>query len=83
MTAVLHSRKPLLISKPVYSSFHLTPAREELTHLAEVLPHDLNEVWHRKVHDVVSPGGLQHHVRSQQVVAGEQAGGKTLLLVLL
>ena len=74
---------PLLILKPVYPSFHLTPAREELTHLAEVLPHDLNEVWHRKVHDVVPPGGLQHHVRSQQVVAGEQAGGKTLLLVLL
>lgn len=66
-------------------SLHLyqNPFRMKLTHLAEVLPHDLNEVWHRKVHDVVPPGGLQHHVRPQQVIAGEQAGGETLLLVLL
>lgn len=45
-------------------SDHLTGTREEPTHLAEVLPHDLNEVRHRKVHDVVPPGGLQHHIRS-------------------
>lgn len=45
--------------------------------------HDLNEVWHRKVHDVVPPGGLQHHVGPQEVIAREQACSKTFLLVLL
>ena len=53
------------------------------THLAEVLPHDLDEVGHGEVHDVVAPGRLQHHVGPQQVVAGEEAGGEALLLVLL
>lgn len=41
------------------------------THLREVLPHDLDKVRHGEVHDVVSPGGLQHHIRPQQVIAGE------------
>lgn len=41
------------------------------THLREILPHDLDEVGHGEVHYVVSPGGLQHHVGPQQVVAGE------------
>lgn len=52
------------------------------THLEEILSHDLDEVGHGEVHDVVLPGGLQHHVWPQQVVAGEKAGGKALLLVL-
>lgn len=41
------------------------------THLSEILPHDLDEVRHGEVHDVVSPGSLQYYVGPQQVVAGE------------
>lgn len=54
-----------------------------LTHLGEVLPHDLDEIGHGEVHDVVPPGRLQYHVRPQQVIAGEEAGGKALFLILL
>lgn len=53
------------------------------TDLGEILSHDLDEVRHGKVHDVVPPGQLQHHVRVQQVVGGEQAGGEALLPALL
>lgn len=53
------------------------------TYLCEVLSHDLDEVRHGKVHDVVPPGQLQHHVRVQQVIGGEQAGGEALLPALL
>lgn len=51
--------------------------------LAEVFSHDLDEIWHRKVHDVVPPRGLQHHIWPQEVIAREEAGSKTLFLVLL
>lgn len=59
------------------------PSREPLlqAYLGQVFPHDLDEVGHGEVHDVVSPGRLQDHVGPQQVVAGEQAGGEALLLV--
>ena len=52
-------------------------------HLGEVFPHDLDEIGHGEVHDLVSPGQLQHHVRVQQVIGCEQAGGEALLLSLL
>lgn len=53
-----------------------------VAHLAEVLPHDLDEIGHGEVHDVVPPGRLQHHVRPQEVIAREEAGGKALPLLL-
>ena len=53
------------------------------THLGEVLPHDLDKIGHGKVHDLVSPGQLQHHVGVQQVIGCKQAGGEALLLSLL
>ena len=53
------------------------------SHLACVLAHDLNHVRHGKVHDVVPPGELQDDVRSQQVVALEEASGKTLVVVVV
>lgn len=53
------------------------------TNLCEVLSHDLDEVRHGKVHDVVPPGQLQHHVGVQQVIGGEQAGSEALLPALL
>lgn len=46
--------------------------------LCEILPHDLNEVRHGEVNDVVPPGQLQHHVRMQQVIGCKQAGSKAL-----
>ncbi len=52
-------------------------------YLAEKLPHHLDEVRHGKVHDVVPPRRLQHHIRPEQVVAAEEAGGETLLLIFL
>lgn len=54
-----------------------------VAHLAEVLPHDLDEVGHGEVHDVVPPGRLQDHVGPQEVIAREEAGGEALLLPLL
>lgn len=54
-----------------------------MTHLAEVLPHNLNKIWHREIHDVVPPSSLQHHIRAQKVVARKQASSKTFSLVLL
>lgn len=53
------------------------------TNLCEILSHDLDEVWHGKVHDVVPPCQLQHHIRVQQVVRGKQASSKALLPALL
>lgn len=64
------------------TSVYSTPP-QQLTHLAEVLPHDLNKIWHWEIHDVVPPSSLQHHIRAQQVIAGKQASGKTFSLVLL
>lgn len=77
---------PLLVGLPeTFRSLlsHKASAAGRDTHLGQVLPHDLDEVGHGEVHDVVPPGRLQHHVGPQQVVAGEEAGGEALLLVLL
>lgn len=60
-----------------------TELQSKVAHLAEVLPHDLDEVGHGEVHDVVPPGCFQHHVGPQEVVACEEASGKALLLLLL
>lgn len=51
--------------------------------LCEILPHDLNEVRHGEVNDVVPPGQLQHHVRMQQVIGCKQAGSKALFPAFL
>ncbi len=56
---------------------------QQMTNLGEVLSHDLNEVRHGKIHDVVPPGQLQHHIWVQQVIGSEQAGGEALLPALL
>ncbi len=53
------------------------------THLAQVLPHHLNEVRHGEVHQAVSPGQLQNHVRSQKIIRAEETRGETLALPLL
>lgn len=52
-------------------------------YLGQVLLHDLNEVGHGEVHDVVPPGGLQDHVRPEEVIASEEAGSETFPLALL
>lgn len=61
----------------------LFPILEARPYLAEVFPHHLDEIRHGKVHDVVPPCRLQHHIRPEQVVAGKEAGSETLLLILL
>lgn len=53
------------------------------THLAQVLPRHLNEVRHGEVHQAVSPGQLQNHVRSQKIIGAEETRGETLALPLL
>lgn len=81
MVQVLKTHRFLLFY--VSSQISVRDRSYQPTHLREILPHDLDEVWHGEVHDVVSPGGFQHHVWPQQVVAGEQAGGETLLFVFV
>ena len=57
-------------------------------HLLQLVPHDfelahhLDEVRHRKVHDVVPPGQLHHQVWVHVVVAHEQRRREALLQLL-
>ena len=53
-----------------------------LYYLGNVFSHNLNHVWHGEVHNIVSPGQLQNDIGAQQVVALEQAGGETLVVLL-
>ena len=59
---------------------HALPAS---AHLSDVLLHHLDHVGHREVHDVVPPRQLEDHVRVEQVVALEEAGGEALVVLLV
>ena len=63
--------------------FHHPRCLKSTDYLSDVLPHDLDHVGHGEVHDVVSPGELKDDVRAQQVVALEEAGGETLVVLAL
>ena len=48
-------------------------------YLGGVFPHDLDEVGHGEVHDVVFPRQLEDDVRMEQVVTLEQARGEAVV----
>jgi len=48
-----------------------------------VFAENLNEIWHREVHDAIFPRQLQDDVRMQQIVAMEKTSRKTVVLPIV
>ena len=61
-----------------YTSTDQHKLLQTLVYLSEVFSEDLDQVGHGKVQDVVPPGQLQDHIRTEEVVAREEAGSEAV-----